>query len=195
MLIVPYFLAHIGAQASVYWIPTFIKRLSSFPASKVALLVGLPGVIGIAGMILNGWHSDKTGERRWHASIPLACAGTCYLLIGNGSNFIVAIALLVAGGGIFFSYLPVFWSMPTMVLSETAAAACFGLINSIGHIGGFVGPYAVGRLNERTGNVSAAFLLIAVCYLLAGILLALVKIPSPVLCKKTGLGAIQPHAR
>jgi predicted MFS family arabinose efflux permease len=195
MFIVPYFLAHIGAQASVFWIPTFIKRLSGFPASKVALLVALPGVIGIAGMILNGWHSDKTGERRWHASIPLICAGISYLLIGNGSNLTVAIGLLVTGGGIFFSYYPVFWSMPTMFLSETAAAACFGLINSIGHIGGFVGPYAVGRLNDRTGNLSAAFLLIAVCYLLAGILLALVKIPSPVFSKTTSLGAIQPHPR
>jgi len=103
--------------------------------------------------------------------------------------------LLVVGGGIFFSYYPVFWSMPTMLLSETAAAACFGLINSIGHIGGFVGPYAVGRLNDYTGNVSAAFLLIAVCYLSAGILLALVKIPSPVLSKTTSLGAIQSQSR
>jgi len=161
----------------------------------VALLVALPGVIGIAGMILNGWHSDKTGERRWHASIPLVCAGICYLLIGNGSNFTLAINLLVVGGGIFFSYYPVFWSMPTMLLSETAAAACFGLINSVGHIGGFIGPYGVGRLNDSTGNVSAAFLLIAVCYLLAGILLALVRIPTPVFSKTANLAAIHPHPR
>jgi len=85
--------------------------------------------------------------------------------------------------------------MPTMLLSETAAAACFGLINSIGHIGGFVGPYAVGRLNDYTGNVSAAFLLIAVCYLSAGILLALVMIPRPVFSETTDLAAIQPHSR
>jgi ACS family tartrate transporter-like MFS transporter len=195
MLIVPYFLAHVGAQASVFWIPTFIKRISGLPAFRVALLVALPGVIGIAGMILNGWHSDKTGERRWHASIPLLCAGIAYLLIGNGSNFSLAITLLVVGGGIFFSYYPVFWSMPTMLLSETAAAACFGLINSIGHIGGFVGPYAVGRLNDSTGNVSAAFLLIAVCYLSAGILLALVRIPSPVFPKTANLAASHPHPR
>ena len=70
--------------------------------------------------------------------------------------------------------------MPTMILSETAAAACFGMINSVGHMGGFVGPYAVGRLNEGTGSVMAAFVLIAVCYLLAGILLSFIKIPNPV---------------
>ena len=101
-------------------------------------------------MLFNGWHSDKTGERRWHASIPLLCAGIAYLLIAAGPNFSVAMALLVLGGGIFFFYYPVFWSMPIMVLRETAAAACFGMINSVGHMGGFVGPYAVGRLNERS---------------------------------------------
>jgi len=134
-LIVPYFFAHIGAQASIFWIPTFIKRLSGLPPTKVALLVALPGLLGIAGMLLNGWHSDRTGERRWHASIPLVCAGIAYLLIASGSSFSISMALLILGGGIFFSYYPVFWSIPTMVLSETAAAASFGMINSISHIG------------------------------------------------------------
>src|SRR5262249_14363068 len=146
----------------------FIKRLSGLPASRVALLVALPGLLGILGMLFNGWHSDRTGERRWHVSIPLLCAGVAYLLIGSGSNFSVSMALLVLGGGVFFSYYPVFWSIPTIVLSETAAAASFGMINSVGHIGGFIGPYVVGRLNDRTGSLSAAFLLIAVCYLFAG---------------------------
>jgi ACS family tartrate transporter-like MFS transporter len=180
MLIVPYFVALVGAQASIFWIPTFIKRLSGLPASKVALLVALPGLVGIVGMLLNGWHSDKTNERRWHASVPLVCAGVAYLLVPRASDFSMAVALLVMGGGIFFSYYPVFWSIPTMVLSETAAAASFGFINSIGHTGGFIGPYAVGQLNDRTGSLSGAFVLIAACYLLAGIILAFIRFPSPI---------------
>jgi ACS family tartrate transporter-like MFS transporter len=99
--------------------------------------------------------------------------------------------LLVLGGGIFFSYYPVFWSIPTMVLSETAAAASFGMINSVGHIGGFIGPYVVGRLNDRTGNLSAAFLLIAVCYLFAGTVLALIRTPSPFFASAANLSAEQ----
>jgi ACS family tartrate transporter-like MFS transporter len=179
ILILPYFLSLIGSQANIFWIPTFIKRLSGLPPSRVALLVALLGLLGILGMLLNGWHSDRTGERRWHASIPLLCAGVAYVLIPSGPNFSISVALLVLGGGIFYSYYPVFWSTPTMVLSETAAAASFGMINSIGQIGGFIGPYAVGRLNDRTGSLSAAFLLIAICYFLAGTLLALIRIPSP----------------
>ena len=179
MLIVPYFLAHIGAQAVIFWLPTFIKRLSGLTASRVALLAALPGLLGIFGMLVNGWHSDRAGERRWHASVPLVFAGVAYLLIGSGSSFSISMTLLVLGGGLYFSYYPAFWSMPTMILTETAAAASFGMINSIGLIGGFIGPYAVGWLNDRTGSLSAAFLLIAVCYLLAGTVLALIKVPSP----------------
>ena len=180
MLILPYFFSQIGAQANIFWIPTFIKRLSVLPASRVALLAALPGLLGILGMLLNGWHSDRTGERRWHASVPLVCAGVAYLLLPGGSNFSISMALLAIGVGAFYSFYPAFWSMPTMILTGTAAAASFGMINSIALIGGFIGPYAVGWLNDRTGSLSAAFLLIAVCYLLAGTVLALIRIPSPV---------------
>ena len=179
MLIVPWVLAQIGAQAVIFWIPTFIKRLSGLPASRVALLVALWGLLGVFGMLLNGWHSDKTGERRWHASIPLVCAGAAYLLIPGGSHFSISMALLAIGGGAFYSFYPAFWSLPTMVFTGTAAAASFGMINSVALIGGFIGPYAVGWLNDRTGGLSAAFLLIAVCYLLAGTALALIRIPAP----------------
>ncbi len=189
MLIVPWFLAQIGAQAVIFWIPTFIKRLSGLPASRVALLAALPGLLGIFGMLLNGWHSDRTGERRWHTSVPLVCAGVAYLLIPGGSNFSISMALLAIGGGAFFSFYPAFWSMPTMILTGTAAAASFGMINSIALIGGFIGPYAVGWLNDRTGGLTAAFLLIAVCYLLAGTVLALIRIPSPVSSTPPNLSA------
>ena len=189
MLIVPWFLAQIGAQAVIFWIPTFIKRLSGLPASRVALLAALPGLLGIFGMLLNGWHSDRTGERRWHASVPLVCAGVAYLLIPGGSNFSISMALLAIGGGAFYSFYPVFWSMPTMILTGTAAAASFGMINSIALIGGFIGPYAVGWLNDRTGGLTAAFLLIAVCYLSAGTVLALIRIPSPVSSTPPNLSA------
>jgi predicted MFS family arabinose efflux permease len=179
MLILPYFVAHVGAQASVYWIPTFIKRLTGLPSAKVALIAAIPGVVGIAGMLWNGWHSDKTGERRWHAAVPLLCAASAYLLLANTHNLVAAMTLLVLGGGIFYSYYPVYWSMPTLLLSESAAAASFGLINSIGHTGGFFGPTVVGYLNDRSGKSTAAFWLIGICYSLAGLLLTRIEISNP----------------
>jgi len=181
LLIVAYFFALAGAQASTYFIPTFIKRLSGLPNSKVAFLVMLPGLLGIAAMLWNGWHSDKTGERKWHTASPLLCAGIAYVLLpGTSSHFSLAMLLFFLGGGIMFAYYPVFWSMPTMVLSESAAAACFGFINAVGHTGGFVGPYIVGYLNDRTGSLVGAFVFIGACYLLAGSIIPVFMIRSPI---------------
>ena len=62
-LIVVYFLALRGALGTIYWIPTFVKRLSGFSDRTVTSLLLVPALIGIAGLLINGWHSDKSGER------------------------------------------------------------------------------------------------------------------------------------
>jgi ACS family tartrate transporter-like MFS transporter len=142
----------------------------------------LPGLIAIGGMLLNGWHSDATGERRWHAAVPVLCAGIAYVLLAIGSeDFRVAMTLFALGGGLLLSFYPAFWSMPTLVLSESSAAVCIAMINSLGQIGGFLGPYAVGYLNDRTGGLTAAFTFIGACLLIAGSIIPLVSIRNPVL--------------
>jgi ACS family tartrate transporter-like MFS transporter len=192
LLILSYLFALTAILGTTYFIPTFIKRLSGLPSSRVALLVALPGLAGIAGMLLNGWHSDKARERRWHTAIPLACGGIAYLLLpSTGQNFPLAMVLLIIGGGLVFSYYPTFWSMPTTILSASAAAACFGLINSIGQIGGLVGPFMVGYLNDRTGSLSAAFIFIGVCALIAGAVVSLVKIRGPIVSTASALPSKQ----
>jgi ACS family tartrate transporter-like MFS transporter len=170
----------VGTLGSLYWTPIFVKRLSGLPDAKVAFLSVLPGLFGIAGMLLNGWHSDKVGERRWHCAVPLLIAGVLYFgLLTPNIPFPIAIALLAVAAGFFYSFQPVFWSIPTTILCESAAAASFGLINSIGQIGGFVGPYAVGYLTDRTGKHAAAFVLIGACLLLSGSVISLLKIANP----------------
>jgi len=181
LLTLVWFFALSGAQGSIFFLPTFIKRLSGLPNSTVALLVALPGLVAIVGMLLNGWHADKTGERRWHSAIPIACAAVAYLLLPwVHGQFIVMMVLFTVGGGCLYSCYPTFWSMPTLVLSESAAAASFGLINSIGQLGGLFGPYAVGYLNDRTGSVGAAIIFIGTCYLVAGSVVPLINVKSPI---------------
>src|SRR5260221_14633798 len=98
LLMVPCLLANIGMPSIVFWVPTFIKRLSGLPDSRVSLLVMLPAMVGLFGLIFNGWHSDKTGERRWHTAVPLACVGTAYLLLmRTGAAFRISIALFAFG--------------------------------------------------------------------------------------------------
>jgi sugar phosphate permease len=168
LLMFPYSFALCGHLAVVYWLPIFVKRLSGMPVSQVAWWVAVPGVTGIAGMLFNGWHSDKTGERRWHACIPLLLGALVFLVLPSTRHFGLAMALLTLGG-FTVAYLPVFWSMPTLFLSESAAAASFGLINTVGQIGGFVGSWMVGILNQSTGRLNASFVFIGGCLFVAGL--------------------------
>jgi sugar phosphate permease len=178
LLMLPYSFALCGHLPVVYWLPTFVKRLSGMPVSQVAWWVALPGIAGIAGMLFNGWHSDKTGERRWHAAIPLLLGSLVSFILPWTRHFGPAMALLTLGG-FAVAYLPVFWSMPTLFLSESAAAASFGLINMVGQIGGFVGSWMVGILNQSTGRLNASFLFIGGCFLIAGLLHAGLRIRFP----------------
>jgi MFS transporter, ACS family, tartrate transporter len=180
LLLGAFFLALSGALGNIYWIPTFVKRLSGFSDQGVTSLLIIPALIGIAGMLGNGWHSDKTMERRWHTALPLLAAGLMYgLLVPSRHNFGLAISFLLLGSGFLYAFLPVFWSMPTAMLSESAAAATLGLINSIGQLGGLAGPYIIGFLNDRTHALTASFGFIALVYVAAASVILSLKISDP----------------
>jgi len=164
--------ALLGSLSNLYWVPTFLKRLSGFPNSQVTYSLMIPSLIGIAGILFNGWHSDKSRERRWHAATPLVLTSLLFLLVaGFRHQVLIATVLLLLGTGAYYACLPVFWAIPTLILSETAAAASFGLINTVGQIGGFAGPYIVGFLNDRTHGLAASFLFIASTYFISACLL------------------------
>jgi ACS family tartrate transporter-like MFS transporter len=176
-----YFLALTGALGTVYWIPTFLKRLSGFSNRTVTSLLLLPALIGVAGMLINAWHSDKTAERRLHTAIPLLAASSMFALLTlNPHHMPLAIASLLLGSGFLYAYYPTFWAIPTMMLSEAAAAATFGLINSIGQLGGLAGNYSIGYLNDRTHSLTASFAFIALVYVVSGSLILSLRIRDPI---------------
>jgi MFS transporter, ACS family, tartrate transporter len=180
-LILAYFLALTGALGTIYWIPTFLKRLSGFSNQTVTLLLLIPALMGIAGMLINGWHSDRTAERHWHTAIPLVAAGLMFGLLTVFRHEVhFAIAWLLLGSGFLYAYYPAFWAIPTMMLSEAAAAATFGLINSVGQLGGFAGNYTIGFLNDRTHSLAASFAFIALVYVVAGALILSLRIREPI---------------
>jgi MFS transporter, ACS family, tartrate transporter len=179
-LIFGYFLALTGFLGTVYWIPTFVKRLSGFSNQTVTSLLLVPALLGIAGMLINGWHSDRAAERHWYSAIPLAAAGLMFVLLTAFRHDLpVAIACLLLGSGFVYSYYPVFWAIPTMMLSEAAAAATFGLFNSVGQLGGFAGNYMIGFLNDRTHSLAASFAFIALVYVAAGGMVLNARVRNP----------------
>ena len=180
MLTAAWFLSLTGTLGSIYWIPTLVKRLSGLSDRAVTSLLLLPALLGIAGMLLNARHSDRTGERRWHTALPLFASGLMFELVLAVHQVVpVAILLLLLGSGIFFAFYPVFWSIPTMMLSEAAAAATFGLINSFGQCGGFAGPFVIGLLNDTTHSLNASFAFIGLVYLAAGAVTLTLKVKNP----------------
>ena len=171
LLALVYFFGVTGSYGVSFWLPTIIQRLSGLPNMAVTLLAAIPYLIASATMVLVGWSSDRSRERRWHTALPLFAGGAFLALsVVMSSQLVAAIALLTAATACVWTYLPSFWALPTAILSEAAAAASIGLINSVGNLGGFVGPYAVGKLQTVTGSTGTGMTLLVVSFMLSGFL-------------------------
>ncbi len=180
LLTAAWFLALSGILGNIYWIPTFLKRVSGFSTHTVTSLMILSGFVGFAIVLANGWHADKTMERRWHAAIPIMASGLMYgLVMVSHTQIAYSLPLLLLGSSLYYGFYPCFWSMPTLLLSESAAAATFGLINSVGQLGGFAGPYMIGFLNDKTHSLGASFGVVALAFLGAGCLVLSSRTISP----------------
>jgi ACS family tartrate transporter-like MFS transporter len=153
LLTLAFFCIVTAAYGFTFWLPTIIKRASGSSNLVVSLLAAIPYVAGLAAILLVGWSSDKTGERRWHTALSmLAVSAGLFLGVVAEQQIVLAIAMFSLGVVGLYGYLPGFWAMPTSFLTGTAAAASIGLINSIGNLGGWAGPWLVGYLSKETGS-------------------------------------------
>jgi MFS transporter, ACS family, tartrate transporter len=125
--------------------------------------------VAIVGLVLISRHSDRTGERKRHVAIPLAIAAVAFALSTVVSP-VAAIGALAMGLFFLLGAHPVFWTMPAALLSGTAAAAGIALVNSIGNLGGFVGPYLVGLMKDATGSTDGGLLTLAVILAIGSVL-------------------------
>jgi MFS transporter, ACS family, tartrate transporter len=168
-----YFCATTGGYGIAFWLPTILKRLSGQSDVRVTLFAALPYLAGFVLQQINGWHSDRTHERRWHAASAVFLAGVSLLaaVIFGSTNTSAAVILFTLVGGCYFSFHPCFWVVPTAFLTESAAAASIGLINSLGNLGGFVGPLMMGYLVHRTRSFTAGLLYLVGSLCLSGILM------------------------
>ena len=155
-----------------FWLPQIVKAFG-FSNAQTGFVTAVPYLFGTVAMILWARHSDATRERVMHVGAPLLLTAVALGVCGYMDNpYVTMVALIVAAIGVFCTFA-VFWTLPTAWLSGTAAAGAIALINSIGNLAGFGGPYLIGWVKEATGSTSTGLLVLAVLPLIGGLLVFL----------------------
>ena len=167
-----YFMLMINLYGVTLWLPQIIKQYLGLTNLQVGLISAVPYLVAAVGMVVIGRHSDRSGERRWHVTVPACAAALGLVLIFHlDSPVLVMLGLTLAAVGILGALGP-FWALPTAFLSGTAAAGGIALVNSVGNLGGFVGPYAMGLIKSLTDSFVGGLITLAAS-LVIGALLAL----------------------
>jgi ACS family tartrate transporter-like MFS transporter len=173
-----YFMNTLVTYGVFLWLPRILRDASKDTGVSVGWLTALPFVVALAGMVLVGRHSDKTGERKWHVAICALVAASGLLLAvmfqDNIPMLVLSFTLSQLGQR---SLLAVFWAIPPIFLGGSAAAAGIALINSLGNLGGAVGPTVVGWLRGSSGNYTSGLLVLATALVIEAILVASMRLP------------------
>jgi len=159
-----------GLYGVTFWLPQIVKGFGGLSNLEVGFVVALPTLVAAVAMVAWTRHSDRTRERPWHVALP-AFAG-CLGLIASAfvsDPVLSTIALSAALIGIYAA-IATSWTLPTAFLTGTAAAGGLALINSIGNLGGFAGPYFMGWIKNVTGTYSLAFVIIGIGLALSGLI-------------------------
>jgi len=167
-----YFLLIIPLYGFALWLPQLIKASGDFTNFEVGVITAIPYAVAAVGMVLIGRRSDRSGERYLYLALPALAGAVGFLaVIRAGSPVLLVAALSLTAFGVV-GWLGPFWALPTAFLREQGAAGGIALINSMGAIGGFVGPYLLGRAKQSSGEFTPGLLLLAGSLLAAAALAA-----------------------
>jgi D-galactonate transporter len=171
-----YFAIVMGLYGISFWLPQIIKETITADEKAIGWISAVPWFMSAVAMVVNGVHSDKTGERRWHIAGPCLAATAAFSVsaIPSVTGWYGILALCIATAGIM-SALSCFWSLPTGILAGTAAAAGIALVNSFGNIAGYVSPELAGIIRDATGHsMTPVLYLFSASLLIAAMLVVLV---------------------
>ena len=166
-----YFCTTMGLYGLTFWLPQMIMALGWSGTLQIGVISAVPWSVAVVFMLFLGARSDKKQERRKHAAFAAIIGAVGFALCGfleSGPVGLLAISLAAAG---VMALITVQWSMPSGLLSGTAAATGIALVNSFGNLGGFVSPTLIGALTQVTGNQSLGFLMTASILLFAAVML------------------------
>ncbi|MBM4253107.1 MAG: MFS transporter [Deltaproteobacteria bacterium] len=174
-----YFCLVMGNYGVSFWLPSVIKGTGVTDPSQVGLLSALPWIAALVAMMAASASADRHREYRWHVAMPSLLSALGFYLTASHLHGTAGalVAMTLAACGIITS-LPIFWSLPATTLSGVAAAGGIALINSLGNVAGFLSPYLVGWLNDRTGSAVAGLHAIAAFLVLGALLTLTLKSPK-----------------
>jgi len=167
-----------------FWVPSLIRSLSGISDFLVGALTAVPYFAAAIAMVASGLHSDRTGERRWHVAAP-AFAGAVAFTVASSTTSLVPMIFAVGFAVVCVNaMIGPYWAMPTAILSGAAAAPGIAFVNSVGNLGGFFGPYVIGKLKAESGGFRGGLLAAAAALVISGALALSVKLkkrdPSPI---------------
>jgi len=170
LLALAYFTIPVELYALSFWLPQIVKSVSGASDFLVGVLSAIPYAVAAVAMVVVGRHSDETGERRWHIALSAAVGGIALALAGFARSVVPAIVLLSLATAGLASMLGPFWALATSFLGGIGAAAGIALVNSVGNVGGFVGPNIVGYVREATSDFAAGLAIVGGILVAGGVL-------------------------
>jgi MFS transporter, ACS family, tartrate transporter len=177
LLALAYFCIVTGSYGIEFFLPSILQQWYHLKLDTITWLVILPPMLALAGQIFVGWNSDRTKERRFHVVVPIALGALALALapMTQGHLFLTIACFMLAYVG-FKAYMPAFWSLPNLFLVQAAAAGSIGLINSIGNLGGYLGPSVLGKVQTLTGSFVGGIYFLAVSMTLSATIIFLLRL-------------------
>jgi MFS transporter, ACS family, tartrate transporter len=160
-----------------FWMPQIVKTMGHLSLMRTGVVTAVPYIFAVIGSALVGRHSDRTGERRLHVAIPAFIGLAGFLVTAKAGNPIVGMAGLCLAATCIWCSNTIFWTVPTSMLTGASAAGGIALINCVGSLGGFFGPFLTGWVLSTTGKYSNAMVLLGISLALSGVLVLFVKVP------------------
>ncbi len=172
-----YFAIVFGLYGVTFWLPQIIQSFGGRSDFEIGMLSAIPFFGAAIAMVFVGRSSDLSGERRWHLAFCAGVGAIGLMLASMTHSPLLSLgALSIAAVGIWGTFGP-FWAMPPEFLSGTAAAGAIALINSIGNLGGFAGPYVVGIVKQTTHSFAGGMIVMAVSLVGAGMIALTLPVP------------------
>src|SRR6266705_311188 len=170
LLALLYFALVCGLYGVSFWIPQIIQGFGGLGDFAVGVVSMVPYLAAAIGMVVVGAHSDRRRERRWHLAGPAFIGAAGRVVSGSVTSPIVSLLALSLGALGMWSALGPFWARSATFASGSAAAGAIALVNSVGNLGGFLGPFLVGLVKEHTDGFAGGLAVLAGWLVLAGVI-------------------------